>query len=75
MDQYRDPSVNQQADTDIDASLQDIMLELKRGETIVFDVGDNEDDDTDPIYDTLVMKGFHVKKTFMNGRHSIIVTK
>lgn len=59
----------------VDSSLKDIILELRQGETIVFDVGDNEPGDSDEIFDTLVMKGFNVKKTFLNGRHSVIVSK
>ena len=75
MDNRYGGEVDTNEESIVDSSLKDIILELRQGETIVFDVGDNEPGDSDEIFDTLVMKGFNVKNTFLNGRHSIIVSK
>ena len=60
---------------DIDSTLNDVSRELKPGETLILDVGNNYFNQTDEIYDTLVMKGYNVKKTFRNGRNQIIVNR
>lgn len=59
----------------IDATLQEISNQINAGETLVLDVGNNCFNQTDTIYDTLVMKGYDVRKTFRNGRNQIVVTK
>jgi 6-phosphogluconate dehydrogenase (decarboxylating) len=58
-----------------DSTLNDLSRELKPGETLVLDIGNNYFHQTDEIYDTLVMKGFDVRKSFKNGRNQIIVSK
>ena len=58
-----------------DSTLNDLSRELKPGETLVLDIGNNYFHQTDEIYDTLVMKGFDVRKSFKNGRNQIIVNK
>ncbi|MCX7921331.1 MAG: hypothetical protein N3B21_04805 [Clostridia bacterium] len=57
----------------IDSTLNDISKELRPGETLILDVGNNYFDQTDQIYDTLVMRGYNVRKSFKNGRNQIIV--
>lgn len=57
----------------IDATLEEISKQLRRGETLILDVGNNYFNQTDAIYDTLVMRGYDVKKSFKNGRNQIIV--
>lgn len=59
----------------IDSTLEEVTKELKPGETMILDVGYNYFHQTDVIYDTLVMQGYDVKKTFRNGRNQIIVSK
>jgi hypothetical protein len=59
----------------IDTTLNDISGELKPGETLILDIGNNYFHQTDEIYDTLVMRGYDVKKSFRNGRNQIIVSK
>lgn len=59
----------------IDSTLDEISKGLKSGETLVLDVGNNYFEQTDVIYDTLVMRGYDVRKTFRNGRNQIIVKK
>lgn len=59
----------------IDATLQDISNQLKTGETLILDIGNNYFNQTDTIYDTLVLKGYDVRKTFRNGRNQIVVSK
>jgi predicted acyl esterase len=58
----------------IDTTLQQISSELRPGETLILDVGNNYFHQTDEIYDTLVMRGYEVKKTFRNGRNQILVS-
>ncbi len=58
----------------IDSTLQDIADNLKKGETLILDIGNNHFHQTDAIYDTLVLKGYDVKKSFKNGRNQIIVS-
>lgn len=59
----------------IDTTLNEISHELKPGETLVLDIGNNYFHQTDEIYDTLVMRGYEVRKSFRNGRNQIIVNK
>lgn len=57
----------------IDTTLEQISKELKPGETLVLDIGNNYFSQTDQIYDTLVMRGYEVRKSFRNGRNQILV--
>ncbi len=59
----------------IDSTLEKLSQELDKNETLILDVGNNYFHQTDIIYDTLVMKGYDVKKSFRNGRNQIIVNK
>ena len=59
----------------IDTTLNEISHELKPGETLVLDIGNNYFHQTDEIYDTLVMREYEVRKTFRNGRNQIIVNR
>ncbi len=67
--------INAEPVNNIDSTLEEISRELKTGETLVLDVGNNYFEQTDIIYDTLVMQGYNVKKSFRNGRNQIIVNK
>ncbi len=67
--------INAEPVNNIDSTLEEISRELKSGETLVLDVGNNYFEQTDVIYDTLVMQGYNVKKSFRNGRNQIIVNK
>lgn len=58
-----------------DSTLNELSRELKPGETLILDIGNNYFHQTDEIYDTLVMKGYDVRKSFKNGRNQIIVFK
>ena len=57
----------------IDTTLNDISKELGQGETLILDIGNNYFHQTDEIFDTLVMQGFEVRKSFKNGRNQVIV--
>jgi len=59
----------------IDSTLEKISSELKAGETLIMDVGNNYFNQTDTIYDTLILRGYDVKKSFINGRNQIIVNR
>ena len=59
----------------IDATLSEISHELKPGETLVLDIGNNYFHQADEIYDTLIMRGYEVRKSFRNGRNQIIVNR
>ena len=60
---------------DIDATLDEISEELKPGETLVLDVSDCDIRQTDVIYDTLVMKGYDVKRSHNKGKDQVVVLK
>ena len=62
-------------DLDMDSTLEELSKELKSGESLVLDIGNNYFHQTDEIYDILVMQGYDVKKSFRNGRNQIIVHK
>ncbi|MGB4648670.1 MAG: hypothetical protein WBH87_05170 [Acetivibrionales bacterium] len=59
----------------IDATLCEISKELRPGETLILDIGNNYFEQTDEIYDTLVMRGYDVRKSFRNGRNQIVVSR
>ena len=59
----------------VDTTLEQISREIRPGETLVLDIGNNYFHQTDQIYDTLVMKGYDVRKSFRNGRNQILVSK
>lgn len=59
----------------IDSTLEELAGRLQMNETLILDVGNNYFNQTDKIYDTLVLKGYHVKKSFKNGRNQIIVSR
>lgn len=59
----------------IDATLEKLSHELQNNETLILDIGNNYFNQTDTIYDSLVMKGYDVKKSFKNGRNQILVSK
>lgn len=59
----------------IDSTLESISKELMQGETLVLDIGNNYFNQTDEIYDTLVLRGYDVKKSFRNGRNQILVSR
>ena len=59
----------------IDSTLEQISKELKHDETLVLDVGDSNLEQTDAIYDTLVMRGYQVRKNFSRNNKQIIVSK
>lgn len=61
--------------TNIDATLDQLSGELQRGETLILEVDQNRLDQSDTIYDTLVMRGYDVRRAFKNGRNQIIVSK
>ncbi len=58
-----------------DATLNELSGQLKPGEILILDIGNNYFNQTDEIYDTLVMRGYDVKKSFRNGRNQVIVSK
>lgn len=59
----------------VDSTLEQISREIRPGETLILDIGNNYFHQTDQIYDTLVMRGYDVRKTFRNGRNQILVSK
>lgn len=71
---YGEKTLNAES-LNIDTTLNDISSELKPGETLILDIGNNYFHQTDEIYDTLVMRGYEVRKSLKNGRNQIIVSK
>jgi len=72
MSNHEEKIVNAES-LNIDATLEDISKQLRKGETLILDVGNNRFNQTDIIYDTLVLRGFNVRKSFKNGRNQIII--
>ncbi len=69
-----DKTVNAEK-VDFEASLQDISRELRPGETLILDIGNNYFHQADEIFDTLVLQGFDVRKSFKNGRNQVVVSR
>lgn len=57
----------------IDLTLNEISKELNFNNTLILDIGNNYFNQTDKIYDTLVLKGFNVRKSFKDGRNQIVI--
>jgi 6-phosphogluconate dehydrogenase len=57
----------------IDSTLDEIAKELSKNDVLILDVGNNQFNQTDAIYDSLVMRGYDVHKSFKNGRNQVIV--
>ncbi|HPD00619.1 MAG TPA: hypothetical protein PLA01_04630 [Acetivibrio sp.] len=74
MDQNKNDVINGES-LNIDATLEKLSRELKADETLILDIGNNVLGQTDTIYDTLVTKGYDVRKSFKNGRNQILVSK
>lgn len=72
MSEHEEKIINAE-NLNIDATLEDISKNLGRGETLILDIGNNYFNQTDRIYDTLVTRGYDVKKSFKNGRNQIII--
>lgn len=75
MDNNGDDRVVNAESLNFDSTLGDLSRELKPGETLILDIGNNYFHQADEIYDTLVMRGYEVRKSFKNGRNQIIVYK
>lgn len=56
-----------------DMTLEQLSNEIKPGETLILDVGNNYFNQNDELYNSLVLKGYEVRKTFRNGRNQLIV--
>jgi predicted acyl esterase len=67
--------MNAESVNGIDATLNEISRELKPGETLILDIGNNYFEQVDEIYDTLVLRGYNVRKASRNGRNQIIVSR
>ncbi|HOM03196.1 MAG TPA: hypothetical protein PLH43_10255 [Acetivibrio sp.] len=74
MNQDEDKIINAE-NLNIDATLEKLSSELKPDETLILDVGKNSLLQTDKIYDTLIMRGYDVRKSSKSGRNQILVTK
>lgn len=72
--QDHDEEIVNAENLNIDSTLNEISSKLQPGQTLILDVGNNYFHQTDEIYDTLVTRGYDVKKSFRNGRNQIIVT-
>jgi len=58
-----------------DTTLYDISKDLKPGETLILDIGNSHLEQTDEINDTLIMRGYDVRKSFRNGKQQIYVSR
>ena len=65
--------INAESITNIDMTLDQISEKLEKNDTLILDIGNNYFNQTDSIYDKLVMRGYDVKKSFKNGRNQVII--
>lgn len=67
-----DPAIG---NMDIDSTLEELSRGLRADETLVLDLEHDNQNQTDVIYDTLVLKGFSVIRDFIKGKSIIIINK
>lgn len=72
---HNDDKVINGENLNIDTTLEQIAKEIKPGETLIIDIGNNYFHQTDEIFDVLILRGYDVKKTYRNGRNQLIVKK
>jgi len=72
---HNDDKVINGENLNIDTTLEQIAKEIKLGETLILDIGNNYFHQTDEIFDVLILRGYEVKKTYRNGRNQLIVKK
>jgi len=72
-----DNDINQvnQVNHDINLTLEEISSGINEGETLILDVSDNHFSQMDKIFDTLIMRGYDVRKSFFKGRNQIVVSR
>lgn len=70
-----DKVINGENISNIDMTLEQISKEIRPGETLIIDIGNNYFHQTDEIFDTLILRGYEVRKTFRNGRNQLLVRK
>lgn len=71
----QDDNIVNAENLDVDSTLEEISRGLKADETLILDISNNLQNQTDVIYDTLVLRGYDVKKTYRKGINQIIVSK
>jgi hypothetical protein len=57
-----------------DNAIDIVESQLKPGETLVLDIGNNYFNQTDKLYDLLFTSGYYVRKSFVNGRNQLVVS-
>lgn len=72
---HNDDRVINGENLNIDTTLEEIANEIKPGETLIIDIGNNYFHQTDEIFDVLILKGYDVRKSYRNGRNQLIVRK
>ena len=60
---------------DMDSTLEELSMQLKVNETLILDIEDDSQNQTDVIYDTLVLKGYSVIRNYIKGKSIIIINK
>ena len=50
---------------DMDSTLEELSMQLKVNETLILDIEDDSQNQTDVIYDTLVLKGYSVIRNYI----------
>gem|GEM_PF-6395502 len=60
---------------DLDSTLEELSMQLKVNETLILDIEDDSQNQTDVIYDTLVLKGYSVIRNFIKGKSVIIINR
>lgn len=71
----QDDNIVNAENLDVDSTLEEISRGLKADETLILDISNSLQNQTDVIYDTLVLRGYDVKKTYRKGINQIIVSK
>ncbi len=75
MNDLEENNIDISGNMDLDSTLEELSMQLKVNETLILDIEDDSQNQTDVIYDTLVLKGYSVIRNFIKGKSVIIINR
>ncbi len=63
-----------QRNMNIEATLEEITMNLEPGHTLILDVTDDNHEQNDFIFDSLVTRGYNVKRIYTEGVCQLVIT-
>ncbi|WHH61392.1 hypothetical protein [Petroclostridium sp. X23] len=69
-DHFLNYNLNQYTSNEV-KQLKDVIADVKEGESIIISVDNNDEQQTDTLYDTLVMNGFEVSTKTAKYNHNL----